>query len=342
MMSILSAQSSIQVGRLSVVGTCAISATVAATAEHASASSTVSFVVTRARPSLVVNVYEDEHFYAKLTLPAVIASRTALLRSMYDELRFVSLTPEICEIETIATFQESESRFGSGWIGLHGAPNFLSEGACAIRAELPRGDRWFRVFSSTNATLGEDVESTTTTSIPTTTSTTSTTSTIPTTSTTVESSTTEPESTSSAPGITSFTPTTIAPIVQLDVSSQIIVESGVTEVIFTRDSLIQTAANVGVSEGKIRLRTVSSPWFEPNLPNATNLRLVINRTDVELNIEVAPEVGEVIRIAVPIVVTIDGGFELRNFTLAFAAGVAATAWLFFVWRRRRTSNSSAR
>ena len=122
---------------------------------------------------------------------------------------------------------------------------------------------------------------------------------------------------------------------------QIVLETGETEIVFTRESLIKTAENVGVRVGAIRLRTASSAWIETKLPDATDLRLVIRRSDVELSIEVAPEVGDVIRIAVPIVVTVDGGFGLRNFTLAFLAGAALTAWWFLVWRRRRQENPSA-
>jgi hypothetical protein len=82
--------------------------------------------------------------------------------------------------------------------------------------------------------------------------------------------------------------------------------------------------------------------METKLPDASDLRLIIRQTDVELNIEVAPEVGEVIRIAVPIVVTIESGFELRNFTLAFLAGAALMAWWLLVWRKRRQENPSAK
>lgn len=142
--------------------------------------------------------------------------------------------------------------------------------------------------------------------------------------------------------MTSFVPTippSTVPIVTLDVSSQIVLDNGATEIVFTRESLIETARNVGVTVGTIRVRTVSSPWAETKLPEATDLRLEIGRTDSELNVEVAPEVGEVIRISVPIVVTIGNGSELRNFTIAFAAGILVTVWWFLARRRRSAKDS---
>jgi hypothetical protein len=351
MMSVLSAQSSVSVGRLSVVGTCTISAVVAATSTHSSASTSVSFTVTRARPTVTVSTFDDEHFFAKITLPSAIASSSALLRSMYDDLTFVSLTPETCEIDVIATFQESASEFGSSWIGLHGRPDYNEQGACTVRAELPLGDRWFRVFSNTNATLGEDLEPTpttvapTTTARPTTATATTTTTVVTSSSSTVVSTTTvaSSETTGPAPSITSFGPTSSiasVPLLELDVERQIVLDNGETEIVFTRESLIRTAENVGVRVGAIRLRTASSAWTETKLPDATDLRLVIRQADAELRIEVAPEVGEVIRIAVPIVVTIESGFELRNFTIAFLAGAVLMAWWLLVWRRRRREDQS--
>jgi hypothetical protein len=343
-MSVLSAQSSVSVGRLSVVGTCTISAVVAATSTHSSASTSVSFIITRARPTVTVSTFDDEHFFAKITLPSAIASSSALLRSMYDDLTFVSLTPETCEIDVIATFQESASEFSSSWIGLHGRPDYNEQGACTVRAELPLGDRWFRVFSNTNATLGEDLEQTPTTVAPTTTArpTTTTTTVVTSSSSTVVSTTTvaSSETTGPAPSITSFGPTSsiaAVPLLELDVEKQIVLENGDTEIVFTRESLIKTAENVGVREGAIRLRTASSAWTETKLPDANDLRLVIRQTDVELKIEVEPKTGEVVRIAVPIVVTIDNGFELQNFTITFIAGAALMAWWLLVWRRRKSS-----
>ena len=116
---------------------------------------------------------------------------------------------------------------------------------------------------------------------------------------------------------------------------QIVIETGETEIVFTRESLIKTAENVGVRVGAIRLRTASSAWMETKLPDATDLRLVIRRRDAELSTDVAPEVGDLIRIGVPIVINVDGGFGLRNFTLAFLAGAVLMAWWLLVWRRRR-------
>ncbi len=82
--------------------------------------------------------------------------------------------------------------------------------------------------------------------------------------------------------------------------------------------------------------------METKLPDASDLRLIIRQTDVELNIEVAPELGKVIRIAVPIVISIESGFELRNFTLAFLIGAALMAWWLLAWRKRRQVGPTAR
>ena len=121
---------------------------------------------------------------------------------------------------------------------------------------------------------------------------------------------------------------------------QIVLESGETEIVFTRESLIKTAENLGVQVGAIRVRTASSAWAETSLPDATDLRLIIRQTDVELNVEVAPETGEVIRISVPIVVNVEQGFELGILTIAFLAGAVVMAWLLFVLKRRRQNQES--
>ena len=335
MMSILSAQSSVEVGRLNVVGTCTISATVAATTTHSSASTSVTFTVVRARPVVLVSLYDNDHFYAKITLPREISSNSSLLRTMYGSLRFLVVS-ENCEINIIATYSESESEFGSAWIGLHGRPVFTDSGTCNVRAELPSGDRWFAATSPITAALTRPAATTTSTIPPTTVASAGTT--VPDVNTSLPASSSTSEPLSSPPSITSFGPTSTAtpvPVIELDVERQIVLESGETEIVFTRESLIKTAENVGVRVGAIRVRTASSAWMETKLPDATDLRLVIRRSDVELNIEVAPEVGDVIRIAVPIVINVDGGFGLRNFTLAFFTGAALMAWWLLVWRRRR-------
>jgi len=339
MMSILSAQSSVEVGRLNVVGTCTISATVAATTTHSSASTSVTFTVTRARPVVMVSVHDD-HFYAKITLPREISSSTSLLRTMYDSLRFLVVS-ENCEIDIIATYSESESEFGSSWIGLHGRPVFTESGTCNVRADLPSADRWFATTSPLTAALARTTASATSTNPPTTLASSSTT--VPSASTSLPTSTSTSEPESSSPSITSFGPTstaTRAPIIELDVEKQIVLESGETEIVFTRESLIKTAENLGVQVGAIRVRTASSAWAETSLPDATDLRLIIRQTDVELNVEVAPETGEVIRISVPIVVNVEQGFELGILTIAFLAGAVVMAWLLFVLKRRRQNQES--
>ena len=341
MMSILSAQSSVEVGRLNVVGTCTISATVAATATYSSASTSVTFTVVRARPVVLVSLYDNDHFYAKITLPREISSNTSLLRTMYGSLRFLVVS-ENCEIDIIASYSDSEGEFGSAWIGLHGRPVFTDSGTCNVRAELPSGDRWFAATSPITAALTRPAATTTNTIPPTTVASAGTT--VPDVSTSLPASSSTSEPLSSPPSITSFGPTSTAtpvPVIELDVERQIVLESGETEIVFTRESLIKTAENVGVQVGAIRVRTASSAWMETKLPDATDLRLVIRRSDVELNIEVAPEVGDVIRIAVPIVINVDGGFGLRNFTLAFLAGAALMAWWLLVWRRRRLAKPVA-
>lgn len=122
---------------------------------------------------------------------------------------------------------------------------------------------------------------------------------------------------------------------------QIVLETGETEIVFTRESLIKTAENVGVQVGTIRVRTASSAWAETNLPDANDLRLIIRQTDVELSVEVTPETGEVIRISVPIVINLEQGFELRILTIAFLAGAVVMAWLLLALKRRRQDQELA-
>lgn len=122
---------------------------------------------------------------------------------------------------------------------------------------------------------------------------------------------------------------------------QIVLETGETEIVFTRESLIKTAENVGVQVGTIRMRTASSAWAETKLPDANDLRLIIRQTDVELSVEVTPETGEVIRISVPIVINLEQGFELRILTIAFLAGAVVMAWLLLALKRRRQDQESA-
>jgi methionine-rich copper-binding protein CopC len=347
MMSILSKQSSVSVGRLNTVGTCSIRATIAATSTHDAASSTVSFAVTRIRPTLRLTVRElspEDQFFLRITLPAAVASNVTLLEQMYAAVNFESTTPDACEVDIITAYDESIARYGSSWAGVHVSVNRFGSDACGVRAELPLGVRWFRVSSDPAMMSGTSTTTTSTTVSPTTTVAV-TASTVPGSSTTVAGSavtvaTTAPSSATTAPSgepsLTSFAPTpTTVPVVELDLAAQIIIDMDVTRIVISGDSIESSARELNVTTGFVRIRPNTGEWTQVSLPRPADVTIVLTAETSSLDVRFEPLDGEPILVSVPLAIVVSDSQTWLYALVAFVLGSGATVFWFAAAKRRR-------
>jgi hypothetical protein len=334
MMSILSKQSSVTVGRLNTVGTCTIRASIAATSAHDAASSTVSFAVTRVRPTLRLSVRAlspDDRFFLRVTLPAAVSSNQTLLEQIYAAVQFDSTTPDSCEVDTITAYDESIAQYGSSWAGVHVTVNRSGDDACSIRAELPLGVRWFRVTGDPS-TMIATTESTTSTT-PTTEPTVAPSTTLP------GSTTTVPESTTSGsgePSLTSFAPTPVTtPVIELDLQTQIIVEENVTSIVISGDSIETSARNLNVTAGFVRIRPNNGEWTRVSLPRPEDVTITLTARTTSLDVRFEPLDGEPILVSVPLAIVVNDSRTWIYALMALLVGAGATYFWFTYARRRR-------
>ena len=347
MMSILSKQSSVSVGRLNTVGTCSIRATIAATTTHDAASSTVSFAVTRIRPTLRLAVRDlspEDQFFLRITLPSAVASNVTLLEQMYAAVNFESTTPDACEVDIITAYDESIARYGSAWAGVHVSVNRFGGETCGVQAELPLGVRWFRV-SSDPATMTATSTATTPTTVSPTTTVGASATTAPGSSTTVAGSavtvaTTAPSSAtttpSGEPSLTSFAPTpTTVPVIELDLAAQIIVETDVTRIVISGDSIESSARDLGVTTGLVRIRPNTGDWTQVSLPRPTDVTIVLTAETTSLDVRFEPLDGAPILVSVPLAIVVNDSRAWLFALVAFVLGSGATVMWFAAAKRRR-------
>ena len=188
--------------------------------------------------------------------------------------------------------------------------------------------------TTTVATL--DTESTTTTILVMPTITTSILSTTTTSSTT---STSTSSSTSTSIAIELPATSNPAPVVQLDITAEIVLPENSTDFVVTRDSLIAIVDNLKITNGIIRVKASDGDWRQFDIQNISDVVVPLGENSSSLEIEVLEE-GSTTPVAYSVPISSKGGIDIWPTQVAIlATGIAVLWFLIFALRRRRASES---
>jgi hypothetical protein len=199
----------------------------------------------------------------------------------------------------------------------------------------------FAASSVFTLVVGDAIETTTTSTLPPEVSTTSTSTTMvvmPAITTTTSPATTTTEvavssTTSSNPPPTSNP----APVVQLDVSTDLVLPDNTTDFVLSRDSLLAIAENLQITNGVIRIKTSDGVWRSQNIQDLSDFVMLLGNNSSSIEIEVLEE-GSSTPVAYSVPISSKSGSALwPTQVLIFAAGLG-TLWFFiFAIKRRRKS-----
>jgi hypothetical protein len=199
----------------------------------------------------------------------------------------------------------------------------------------------FAASSVFTLAVGESLETTTTSTLPPEVSTTSTSTTMvvmPAITTTTSPATTTTEvavssTTSSNPPPTSNP----APVVQLDVTTDLVLPENTTDFVLSRDSLLAIAENLQITNGVIRIKTSDGVWRSQNIQDLSDFVMLLGNNSSSIEIEVLEE-GSSTPVAYSVPISSKSGSALwPTQVLIFAAGLG-TLWFFiFAIKRRRKS-----
>jgi hypothetical protein len=199
----------------------------------------------------------------------------------------------------------------------------------------------FAASSVFTLVVGDAIETTTTSTLPPEVSTTSTSTTMvvmPAITTTTSPATTTTEvavssTTSSNPPPTSNP----APVVQLDVTTDLVLPENTTDFVLSRDSLLAIAENLQITNGVIRIKTSDGVWRSQNIQDLSDFVMLLGNNSSSIEIEVLEE-GSSTPVAYSVPISSKSGSALwPTQVLIFAAGLG-TLWFFiFAIKRRRKS-----
>jgi hypothetical protein len=200
----------------------------------------------------------------------------------------------------------------------------------------------FAASSVFTLVVGDAIETTTTSTLPPEVSTTSTSTTmvvmpaITTTTSPATTTTTEvavSSTTSSNPPPTSNP----APVVQLDVTTDLVLPENTTDFVLSRDSLLAIAENLQITNGVIRIKTSDGVWRSQNIQDLSDFVMLLGNNSSSIEIEVLEE-GSSTPVAYSVPISSKSGSALwPTQVLIFAAGLG-TLWFFiFAIKRRRKS-----
>jgi hypothetical protein len=196
----------------------------------------------------------------------------------------------------------------------------------------------FAASSVFTLAVGESLETTTTSTLSPEASTTSTSIALvamPAITTTTSSATTTTEvavssTTSSTPPPTSNS----APVVQLDVTTDLVLPENTTDFVLSRDSLLAIAENLQITTGVIRIKTSDGVWRSQNIQDLSDFVLLLGNNSSSIEIEFL-ETGSSTPVAYSVPITNNSGLAIWPTQVAiFVSGLAAM-WLFVVIVKRR-------
>lgn len=128
-----------------------------------------------------------------------------------------------------------------------------------------------------------------------------------------------------------------APVVDLDLDGTLVIKAGTPAIVVSGPSIVRAANSVGVNDGRARLRARGGNWEETTLPDPSDVTVILNGASA-LDVEFAPLVGEVVRISVPLEITVDdNGVSWWLVTLIALLSSIASYLAVFLLRRRRTN-----
>jgi hypothetical protein len=176
-----------------------------------------------------------------------------------------------------------------------------------------------------------ETESTTTTTIlvmPTITTSTSTT-------TTTSSTTSTSISTSTSIAVDLPPTSNSAPVVQLDVTTDLVLPEGTTDFVLSRDSLLAIAENLQITTGVIRIKTSDGVWRSQNIQDLSDFVLLLGNNSSSIEIEFL-ETGSSTPVAYSVAITNNSGLAIWPTQVAiFVSGLAAMWFFIFIVKRRR-------
>ena len=125
------------------------------------------------------------------------------------------------------------------------------------------------------------------------------------------------------------------PVVDLDLDGTLVIKAGTPAIVVSGPSIVRAANSVGVNDGRARLRARGGNWEETTLPDPSDVTVTLNGASA-LDVEFAPLVGEVVRISVPLEITVDNnGVSWWLVMLIAVLSSIASYLLVFLLRRRR-------
>lgn len=128
-----------------------------------------------------------------------------------------------------------------------------------------------------------------------------------------------------------------APVVDLDLGGTLVIKAGTPAIVVSGPSIVRAANSVGVNDGRARLRARGGNWEETTLPDPSDVTVILNGASA-LDVEFAPVVGEVVRISVPLEITVDdNGVSWWLVMLIAVLSSIASYLAVFLLRRRRTN-----
>jgi hypothetical protein len=202
------------------------------------------------------------------------------------------------------------------------------------------GDSYnFAASSVFTLVVGDAIETTTTSTLPPEVSTTSTSTTMvvmPAITTTTSPATTTTEvavssTTSSTPPPTSNS----APVVQLDVTTDLVLPENTSDFVLSRDSLLAIAENLQITTGVIRIKTSDGVWRSQNIQDLSDFVLLLGNNSSSIEIEFL-ETGSSTPVAYSVPITNNSGLAIWPTQVAiFISGLAAMWFFIFIVKRRR-------
>jgi hypothetical protein len=128
-----------------------------------------------------------------------------------------------------------------------------------------------------------------------------------------------------------------APVVQLDVTTDLVLPENTTDFVLSRDSLLAIAENLQITNGVIRIKTSDGVWRSQNIQDLSDFVMLLGNNSSSIEIEVLEE-GSSTPVAYSVPISSKSGSALwPTQVLIFAAGLG-TLWFFiFAIKRRRKS-----
>jgi hypothetical protein len=126
-----------------------------------------------------------------------------------------------------------------------------------------------------------------------------------------------------------------APVVQLDVTTDLVLPEGTTDFVLSRDSLLAIAENLQITTGVIRIKTSDGVWRSQNIQDLSDFVLLLGNNSSSIEIEFL-ETGSSTPVAYSVAITNNSGLAIWPTQVAiFVSGLAAMWFFIFIVKRRR-------